>query len=48
MRSTIKKKKNYKSHEKCLFNFLLGGEKWVLPSRIQKNNKSHVKVLYNN
>ena len=46
MRSTIKKPKKLQISRKISFYFLLGGEKWVLPSRSQKNNKSYVKFLF--
>ena len=47
MGSTITKPKKPQIQRKISFYFLLGGEKWVLPSRSRKNHKSHEKFLYN-
>ena len=45
-KSTIKNPKKLQILPKISIYFLLGGENWVLPSRSQKNHKSHVKFLF--
>ena len=44
--STITKPQKLQISTKISFYFIVGGEKFVLPSRSQKNDKSHVKFLF--